>query len=100
MGEAVNATGANEQASVHWRDGWREHRPTPSQRLHEVTMAALARRPAEPEHSVTISRNAKGVVQFEVTVRGFDPGDCLSEAERITDHLTATYPYPSENGDG
>lgn len=74
-------------------------RLTPTERLHEVTMAFAQRAASPPEHSVTISRNAKGVVQFEVTVRGFDPGDALSEAERITDHLSAAYPY-SASGNG
>lgn len=74
---------------------WRENRPTPSQRLHEVTMAALSRKPAEPESSVTITRNAKGVFQFEVTVRGADVDDCYVRAGIITEKLIAGYPYPS-----
>jgi hypothetical protein len=60
-------------------NNWREQRPTPSQRLHEVTMAALARRPAEPEHTVGLTLNAKGDVQIEVTGRGPDL-DALSAA--------------------
>lgn len=74
-------------------------RLTPTQRLHEVTMASLSRRPAEPESSVTISRNAKGVAQFEVTVRGTDAAACQDEAEKIFDALSLGYPYPvSTNG--
>jgi len=47
-------------------------RLTPTERLHEVTMAAMTRAATPPEHSVEITRNAKGVAQFEVTVRGYD----------------------------
>ena len=61
-------------------------------------MAALTRPPSLPEHSVTISRNARGVVQMEVTVRGFDALAVHDEAERIFDTLTASYPYPVTNG--
>ena len=47
-------------------------RLTPTERLHEVTMAAMQRRPAEPEHTVGLTLNAKGDVQIEVTGRGPD----------------------------
>jgi hypothetical protein len=74
-------------------------RLTPTQRLHEVTMAAMGRKPSEPESSVTISRNAKGVAQFEVTVRGSDAGDCEAVALGIFSNLEGVYPYPvSTNG--
>jgi hypothetical protein len=73
-------------------------RLTPTQRLHEVTMAALARRPAAPESSVAISRNAKGVAQFEVTVRGEMIQDCYDAATDIAQRLEAQYPYPAVNG--
>jgi hypothetical protein len=72
-------------------------RLTPTERLHEVTMAAMGRRPAEPESSVTITRNAKGVFQFEVTVRGGDVIECQAQAE-CTDDLVKRYPYPETNG--
>lgn len=42
-------------------------RLTPTQRLHDVTLAALNRTPRPPQESVTISRNAKGDVQIEVS---------------------------------
>jgi hypothetical protein len=70
-------------------------RQTPTERLHEVTLAALNRRPAAPESSVTISRNAKGVAQFEVTVRGEDLDTVLADALATFDALGARYPYPS-----
>lgn len=74
-------------------------RLTPTQRLHEVTMASLARRPSEPESSVTISRNAKGVAQFEVTVRGPLASLCLAEARTIYAALVSGYPYPAADLD-
>lgn len=73
-------------------------RLTPTERLHEVTMAAMSRRPAEPESSVTITRNAKGVFQFEVTVRGPDVFEAYNLAETTTRSLVALYPYPETNG--
>lgn len=75
-----------------------ERRLTPTERLHEVTMAALLRRTSEPEQSVTISRNAKGVYQFEVTVRGPDVIEAYNLAETTTRSLVAMYPYPETNG--
>lgn len=71
-------------------------RLTPTEKLHEVTMAAMSRRPSEPESSVTISRNAKGVAQFEVTVRGGDASACLIDAEDIFAYLERRFPYPVE----
>lgn len=72
---------------------------TPTQRLHEVTMAFAQRAASPPEHSVEISRNAKGVAQFSVTVRGFDLGDVLGEAVTAYGVLEAKHPYPvSTNG--
>jgi hypothetical protein len=73
-------------------------RLTPTERLHEVTMTAMSRRPAEPESSVTITRNAKGVFQFEVTVRGGDENACLNEADNIATWLVDRYPFPATNG--
>lgn len=73
-------------------------RLTPTERLHEVTMAAMGRKPAEPESSVTITRNAKGVVQFEVTIRHTDPVQADAIARNFFASLERAYPYP--NGDG
>ncbi len=47
-------------------------RQTPSERLHEVTMTALAGLTSPPEHTVGLTLNAKGDVQIEVTGRGHD----------------------------
>ena len=74
------------------------HRLTPTERLHEVTMAAMHRAPAPPESSVSLSRNAKGVAQFEVVVRGADAEACKREAAAIFDHLATIYPYPVASG--
>lgn len=70
--------------------------PTPTARLHEVTMAALNRRPSEPVSDVTISRNAKGDFQFEVTVRGADVFACSNDARAIIGHLREAFPHSSE----
>lgn len=75
-----------------WREDWQERRPTPSQRLHEVTMAALTRAHAEPESAVEITRNAKGDFQFTVTVRGSDVHACERLAVEVTSRLVAQYP--------
>lgn len=68
-------------------------RLTPTQRLHEVTMAALTRTAAPPEHSLGLARNAKGVVQIDLTVRGHDLAAVLAEAREAFDTLTTTYPF-------
>ena len=75
-------------------------RLTPTERLHEVTMAAMGRRPAEPESSVTITRNAKGVFQFEVTVRGPEVTACEELARSIAANLVEEYPYPVHGNGG
>lgn len=80
---------------------------TPTERLHEVTMASLARRPAETEHTVEISRNAKGIAQFSISVRGSDLDAVVESAVEKFDSLAALYPYdatqapvpPREGGD-
>jgi hypothetical protein len=74
-----------------------QRRLTPTERLHEVTMAAMSRAPSPPEHSVEITRNAKGVAQFEVTVRGYDLSDVLSKAQEAFSALETALPYP-DNG--
>jgi hypothetical protein len=53
-------------------------RLTPTQRLHEVTLAALNRTSPSKTPSVEISRNAKGDWQFDVTASP-DDGETLSE---------------------
>jgi len=41
-------------------------RLTPTERLHEITLAALHRTPVKASEEVEISRNAKGDYQFRV----------------------------------
>ena len=71
-------------------------RLTPTERLHEVTMAAIQRPSSPPEHSVEITRNAKGVHQYEITVRGFDLESVLLHALDVTQRLDALLPYPAD----
>jgi hypothetical protein len=70
-----------------------ERRLTPTERLHEVTMAVVQRAPSPPEHSVEITRNAKGVAQFEVTVRGYDLDALLAQAQASFASLSEALPY-------
>lgn len=82
-------------------DATEPRRLTPTERLHEVTLAAIQRPASPPEHSVEISRNAKGVAQFAVTVRGHDLAVVLDKATDAFDALSAAYPYATdENGGG
>ncbi len=61
-------------------------------------MAAMSRRPAEPESSVTITRNARGIFQLEVTVRGGDVDACNALAQSTITGLIETYPYNTTEG--
>ena len=61
--------------------------PTPTARLHEVTMAALHREPSAPESVVTIGVTAKRLHTWEITVRGSDPDECDRIARRLDDGL-------------
>lgn len=74
-------------------------RPTPTQAFRELAMA-VAQRGTAPESSVTISRNAKGVAQFEVTVRGESVQGCLADALVVFGQIEAVHPYPATNGAG
>jgi hypothetical protein len=72
-------------------------RLTPTQAFRELAMA-VAQRSTAPESSVTVKRNAKGVFEFEVTVRGEDAELCSREAQHIVVFLEVRYPYPVTNG--
>jgi hypothetical protein len=61
-------------------------------------MAYATRQASAPESSVSLSRNARGVMQYEVTVRGESAEDCAQLAQDIADDLAKTYPYPATNG--
>jgi hypothetical protein len=70
------------------------YRLTAAERLHEVTMAALTRPSASPEHSLALTRNAKGAVQIDLTVRGHDLSQVIGQAVLMFDELTTRYPMP------
>lgn len=74
-----------------------EQRLESERRAHELAMAFAQRTSSPPEHSVEITRNAKGIAQFNVTVRGFELAEVLEQARQTFDTLSAAYPYP--NGD-
>ena len=70
-------------------------RLTPTQRLHEVTLAALTKTSRPPSESVEISRNAKGDAQFTVSVvtqEGESLADANDRAQVEFDRLCAKYP--------
>lgn len=73
-------------------------RLTPTERLHEVTMAVLNRKPSEPEQSISVTRNARGVFQFEVTLRGADLDVLRTTADAVVSELVEKWPYPVTNG--
>jgi hypothetical protein len=75
-------------------------RLTPTERLHEVTMAAMTRAPSPPEHVAEITRNLKGLWQFSVTVRGFDLAEVISQAKGAARELDGDFPYQPANGSG
>lgn len=70
--------------------------PTPTMRLHEVTMAALTRSPQPPEHTVSLTLNAKGDVQIEVTGRGHDLDTLTADVISTFEALRAKYPRNGE----
>lgn len=69
-----------------------ERRLTPTERLHEVTMAAIQRAASPPEHTVSLTLNAKGDVQIEVTGRGHDLAGLEADVAASFDRLRAAYP--------
>jgi hypothetical protein len=73
-------------------------RLTPTERLHEVTMAAMNRRTA-PESSVTIGVTAKRLHTWEIVVRGEDVEECERLARVLDDGLAEKYAHEMETGD-
>jgi hypothetical protein len=67
-------------------------RLTPTERLHEVTMAAIQRASTPPEHTVGLTLNAKGDVQIEVTGRGVDLAALAASVSGTFDDLREKYP--------
>jgi hypothetical protein len=68
----------------------------------EIIMALLERGSAQSS-SVTIARNAKGDIQYEVVIRTdpdhgiASPGEAKAIAETIADELAAKYPIGGSN---
>ena len=54
-------------------------------------LAAIAQQPAEPQSSVELTQNAKGVTQIVVKVYDRDPEQASATAQRLYDELAATY---------
>jgi hypothetical protein len=65
---------------------------TPTERLHEVSMAAIQRAPAQPEHTVDLTLNAKGDVQIAVAGRGVDLDAVAEQTAAVFDKLRERYP--------
>ncbi len=76
-----------------------ERRLTPTERLHEVTMAVLQRQPSPPEHTVGLTLNAKGEVQIEVTGRGPELDALAASVTGTFDKLREKYPRGTNGGD-
>jgi hypothetical protein len=68
-----------------------ERRQTPTERYHELALHAAQRQPLVPEHSLDLTRNAKGDVQIALTVRGGDLAQVESSATETFDRLCARY---------
>jgi len=77
-----------------------ERRLTPTEREHALAMAFALRPHAAAEQTVSLSRNARGIVQIEVTLRGDDAGKTAADAIRLFESLHARYPYPEATGNG
>lgn len=68
------------------------HGFSPYRHALELLASATARRAAEPECSVTVARNYKHDITFEVVVRGPSVTECNLMAQYEVDLLTAKYP--------
>lgn len=73
-----------------------ERRQTPTERYHELALQAAQRQPLVPEHSLDLTRNAKGNVQIALTVRGGDLAEVERSATEAFDRLCDRYPHSDE----
>jgi len=73
-----------------------ERRQTPTERYHELALQAAQRQPSVPEHSLDLTRNAKGHVQIALTVRGADLAEVEQQATETFDRLCGRYAYTGE----
>jgi hypothetical protein len=71
--------------------------PTPRLTVSEVARRLLDNAGGGSDSSVTITRNAKGVAQFEVVVRNADPAEAQRIATEVYNDLVFRYPHP-DNG--
>ena len=71
-------------------------RLTPTERLHEVTMAAMSRAASPPEHTLELERDRNGNVLIRLAVRGADLDALLTTGAGAFDGLCSK--YPRENG--
>jgi hypothetical protein len=69
---------------------------TPSMMRHEELMAAIQRSPSPAEHTVDISRNAKGAYQWAIAVRGSNLDEVVQLAREKATELAAAFPYEAE----
>jgi hypothetical protein len=69
-----------------------ERRQTPTERYHELAMLVANRQPTVPEHALALTRNSKGDVQIELTVRSSDLAELEQSATTTFDRLVAKYP--------
>jgi hypothetical protein len=69
-----------------------ERRLTPTERYHELAMSVANRQPSSPEHALALTRNAKGDVQIELTVRSADLAELETSATAAFDRLCTKYP--------
>jgi hypothetical protein len=69
-----------------------ERRQTPTERYHELALQAAQRQPVQAEHSLDLTRNAKGDIQIALTVRGADLDQVEAEAVASFDRLCDRYP--------
>lgn len=74
-----------------------ERRKTPTERYHELALRAAQRQPLVPEHSVDLTRNAKGDVQIALTVRGGDLAEVERSATASFERLCERYPRADES---
>lgn len=73
-----------------------ERRLTPTERYHELALQAAQRQQVVPEHSLDLTRNAKGNVQIGLTVRGANLAELEAEATNTFDRLCARYSFLPE----
>lgn len=71
----------------HTRSPWRE------------AFEMIANHPQSAESACELTRNAKGVPQFTVTVRGGTAAENVAEARRLFDELAVAYPYANGAGE-